>query len=249
LRDLPQSISRAEQTAKHKCPLLQLPSGLFFGLQEGLTDPEDVTLRLFDTLKIPLSGTRNEAFTHTSERAGQAGYVVKKKGVNGLEIIGYDERDHFMVMYDNPRHRLFDIQRVEPEPRSRLSQAQPSPEPALISEQSPTEVVAPAIKPEPAPQLISPELAAEIPAPTEPPSITHEERADALIRKSIYLRLVNLADKQETPANSVVGLLTRAALTVLDALDYGLSRREIQIAIQIGEYLREEKLASKTASK
>jgi hypothetical protein len=79
--------------------------------------------------------------------------------------------------------------------------------------------------------------------PDEPPESTSDLQA---ARLAIYLRLVQLAEAEESTAEQYPeGFVPHITLTVLDALDYGLQRAEIQAAMHIGQS-RKMRLPAKT---
>jgi len=78
--------------------------------------------------------------------------------------------------------------------------------------------------------------------PDEPPETT----ADApQVRLALYLRLVQLGQAAAiAPESSSADRLILTALTVMDALHYGLRREEIHMALQIGAHHRDRQQRS-----
>jgi hypothetical protein len=75
--------------------------------------------------------------------------------------------------------------------------------------------------------------------PEEPPEPTADVGGPRL---AVYLRLVHLAEVGEsTGAAYPEGFVSHVALTVLDAIHYGLQRAEIHAALQIGTQRRQHK--------
>jgi hypothetical protein len=68
-----------------KYPLLQFPSDINCGIQEG-QNLENPIIHLDGEMDLLLRQTRDEAFHDAAEIAEQVGYVVRKVGGNQLEL-------------------------------------------------------------------------------------------------------------------------------------------------------------------
>ncbi|MBI1280116.1 MAG: DUF2958 domain-containing protein [Anaerolineaceae bacterium] len=77
-------------------------------------------------MDLPYFDTRDRAWEQANDIAEQVGYLARKHGENGLEVIGYDEGEHFLITYDNQERRIADIALIKHERREA-----PRPEPLL----------------------------------------------------------------------------------------------------------------------
>jgi hypothetical protein len=83
--------------------------------------------------------------------------------------------------------------------------------------------------------------------PDVPPEALEDFKA---ARLAIYLRLIQLAQEQDTGGERYpTGFLAHFALTVADALNYGLGREEIHAAVQIGQIRKRQTSIAPETSK
>ena len=111
------TLFNPEWLKEQKLPQVQFPSGLSFDLWETSTPESGGIVHVFGEMDLPYFDTRDRAWEQANDIAEQVGYIAHKRGENGLEVIGHDEGEHFLITYDNLERRIADIALVSQERR------------------------------------------------------------------------------------------------------------------------------------
>ena len=115
-----------EWLKEQKLPQVQFASGLSFDIWETSTPESGGIVHIYGEMDLPYFDTRDRAWEQANDIAEQVGYLARKRGENGLEVIGHDEGEHFLITYDNQERRIADIALMKREKRE-----VPRPEPLL----------------------------------------------------------------------------------------------------------------------
>jgi len=102
---------------EQKLPQVQFPSGLSFDIWETSSHESGGIVHIYGEMDLPYFDTRDRAFEQANDIAEQVGYLARKRGEKGLEVIGHDESEHFLITYDNQERRIADIALVQREKR------------------------------------------------------------------------------------------------------------------------------------
>lgn len=94
---------------EQKLPQVQFPSGQSFDIWETSSPESGGIIHIYGEMDLPYFDTRDRAWEQANDIAEQVGYVARKRGENGLEVIGHDEGEHFLITYDNQERRIADI--------------------------------------------------------------------------------------------------------------------------------------------
>jgi hypothetical protein len=116
---------------EQKLPQVQFPSGLSFDIWESSPEHGGI-VHIYGEMDLPYFDTRDSAWERANNIAEQVGYLARKRGENGLEVIGYDDGEHFLITYDNQERRIADIALVKREER----EAQPHRREPLLDQAS-----------------------------------------------------------------------------------------------------------------
>lgn len=106
-----------EWLKEQKLPQVQFPSGLSFDVWETSTPESGGIVHVYGEMDLPYFDMVDSAFEQANDIAKQLGYLVRKRGENGLEVIGHDEGEHFLITYDNQERRIDNIELVKREKR------------------------------------------------------------------------------------------------------------------------------------
>jgi hypothetical protein len=101
-------------TKGQKLPLITFPSGVECELWESVTSEQGGIVHLFGEMDLPLYSTHDEAYEAALAIAEMVGYLVRLKGVNQIEVMGYDRDERFILTYDDEQGRLVDVVQVNP---------------------------------------------------------------------------------------------------------------------------------------
>ena len=116
---------------EQKLPQVQFPSGLSFDIWESRPEHGGI-IHIYGEMDLPYFDTRDSAWERANDIAEQVGYLARKRGENGLEVIGYDDGEHFLITYDSQERRIADIALVKREER----EAQPHRREPLLDQAS-----------------------------------------------------------------------------------------------------------------
>jgi hypothetical protein len=97
-------------TAGQKLPLIAFPSGKECQLWES-SDPEvGGIVHIYGELDLAYRQSRDRAYDQACSIAEQVGYLVRKVGDDGLEVLGQDDDEHFLITFDQEAGQMLDIQ-------------------------------------------------------------------------------------------------------------------------------------------
>jgi len=100
---------------EQKLPQIEFPSGLSFDIWETSNPEYGGIVHVFGEMDLPYFDTRDSAWKAADEIAELVGYIARKRGEHGLEVIGHDDDEHFLITYDNQERRIADISLVQRE--------------------------------------------------------------------------------------------------------------------------------------
>lgn len=104
----PHAIFAKSWTEGMELPLITFPSGLEFHIWEGKNSPR---VHLFGVMDLALYATRDQTLAHIDQIAEQAGYLIRPKGDEQLEVMGQDADEQFIITYDNGKGVIMDVTR------------------------------------------------------------------------------------------------------------------------------------------
>jgi hypothetical protein len=110
--DVLAAVFGRDWTKGQKYPMLAFPSGREFSLQESGSAESGAIVHLFGEMDLPLYSSRDEAFTRAHDIAEQVGYLARKHDANGLEVVGFDSHEHYLITYDDAQRKMVNIARL-----------------------------------------------------------------------------------------------------------------------------------------
>jgi hypothetical protein len=94
-----------------KFPMVEFPSGERFDLWETNDEARGGIVHIFGEMDLPIWGqNRDEAYAQADDISSEVGYIAHKRGEIGLEVIGYDRGEHYLITYDNTQRHIINIQ-------------------------------------------------------------------------------------------------------------------------------------------
>lgn len=96
-----------------KFPMVEFPSGERFDLWETKAEARGGIVHIFGEMDLPIWGqARDDAYSQADDIASEVGYIAHKRGDNGLEVMGYDRGEHYLITYDNTQRRIVNIEPI-----------------------------------------------------------------------------------------------------------------------------------------
>jgi len=102
-----------EWLKNQKMPQVEFPSGETFDIWETSDPQSGGIIHIYGEMDLPYFSTRDEAWDRANDIAEAVGYLARKRGENGLEVIGHDDGEHYLITYNNQDRRMENIIQIK----------------------------------------------------------------------------------------------------------------------------------------
>lgn len=104
-----------EWLKNQKMPQVEFPSGEAFDIWETSDPQSGGIIHIYGEMDLPYFSTRDETWDRANDIAEAVGYLARKRGENGLEVIGHDDGEHYLITYNNQERRMENIVQIKQE--------------------------------------------------------------------------------------------------------------------------------------